>query len=72
MIASSQSAQVRIGICDFNEIPGLVWDRSKDGSLLRSTASRRLVAAVLIRANRAAYASVTWRGHPQVEFMRGE
>ena len=72
MIASSQSAQVQIGICDFNKIPGLVWDRSRDGSLLRSTASRRLVVAALIRANRAACASVRWRNHPKVECMRGE
>lgn len=56
--ASSHSAQVRIGIWDFNSVPGLVWDRPRDIILKRSGPSRRSFVAALIRNNNAASASV--------------
>ncbi|WP_346231471.1 hypothetical protein [Parafrigoribacterium mesophilum] len=56
--ASSQSAQVRIGICDFSSVPGLVCDRPRASSLARSGASLRSIVAALIRTNKAASASV--------------
>lgn len=34
--ASSQSARVRIGICDFSSVPGLVCDRPREISFARS------------------------------------
>src|SRR5664279_177718 len=43
--ASSQSAQVRIGICDFSSVPGLVWDRPRESSFARSGASWRSIVA---------------------------
>jgi len=56
--ASSHSAQVRIRICDFNSVPGLVWDRSRDIIVSRSGPSRRSIVGALMRTNRAASASV--------------
>jgi hypothetical protein len=52
--ASSHSAQVRIGICDFSSDPGLVWLRPRGSIFARSPASFRSIVAALIRASRAA------------------
>ena len=70
--ASLQSAHVRSGICDFTKIPGLVRYRTRDSSLFRPAASRRLIVAALIRTNRAACAPARWRDNPRVESMRGD
>ena len=56
--ASSQSAQVRIGIWDFSSVPGFVWDRPRDIIRARSGASLRSIVAALIRTSRAASASL--------------
>lgn len=56
--ASSQSAQVRTGIWDFNRLPGLVWHRPRGIILARCSAGRRSIVAALIRHNRSAWASV--------------
>lgn len=41
---------MRIGICDFSSVPGLVWDRPRESSFARSGASRRsIVVAALMR-----------------------
>lgn len=50
---------MRIGICDFNSVPGLVCDRPRGISFARSGASRRSIVAALIRTSRAAWASVS-------------
>src|SRR5665647_3652717 len=53
---SSQSAQVRIEICDFNRDPGLVPERPLSSRRLRSPASRRSIVAADIAHNFAAVA----------------
>lgn len=55
--ASSQSAQVRTGIWDFNNDPGLVWERSRGIGLARSLANRRSMVAALILVNNSASSS---------------
>ena len=55
--ASSQSAQVRIGIWDFNNEPGLVCERPRTVILARSPASRRSIVAALMPTSKAASAS---------------
>jgi hypothetical protein len=55
---SSQSAQVRIGIWDFSNDPGLVWDRPRTVNRARSTASRRSMVAALMPISSSAWASV--------------
>ncbi|MGZ4517751.1 MAG: hypothetical protein ACXVXN_07495 [Mycobacteriaceae bacterium] len=54
---SSQSAQVRIEIWDFNRDPGLVPERPFNCRRLRSPASRRSIVAADIPHNLAAVAS---------------
>lgn len=56
--ASSQSAQVRIGIWDFNRLPGLVCERPRGIISARSPASRRSMVAALIWHSNAASSSV--------------
>ena len=57
-IFSLHSAQVRIGICDLSNVPGLVWERPRGNSLARSGARWRSMRAAHIETNRAASASV--------------
>src|SRR5699024_467348 len=56
--ASSHSAQVRMGICDFNRDPGLVWDRPLGSIFFRSPASLRSMVAGLMLMSRSAWVSV--------------
>jgi hypothetical protein len=56
--ASSQSAHVRIGICDFSRLPGLVCERPRGIILARSPAGRRSIVAADIRISSAASSSV--------------
>lgn len=56
--ASSHSAQVRTGIWDFSNVPGLVWDRPRGKSFARSPESFRSMVAALIRTSSSACASV--------------
>lgn len=55
---SSQSAQVRIGMCSLSRLPGLVCERPRMVSFARSPANRRSMVAALIRHNNAASSSL--------------
>ncbi len=50
--SKSGSGQVRVGICDFSKVPGLVGDRPRDGSLPRSGAGGRAIVAALMSTMR--------------------
>lgn len=56
--ALTHCAQVRIGICDFKRVPGLICDRPCGNSFARSGDSRRSIVAALFRDNNAACSSV--------------
>ena len=58
---SLHSAQVRTGICDLSNVPGLVWLRPRGNNLARSGARWRSMLDADIETNRAATASVMTR-----------
>ena len=55
------SAQVRIGIWDLSNVPGLVWERPRNPRAARSGASSRSMVAALIDTKRAASSSLITR-----------